>query len=221
MRKRLAFLALALAVPAVALVPMVAEAERPAKPKVAPAADAGDRYDPENVTAISEHLETLAKGNAKAVAKDYPAAIDLYKKAAQLKPKDASAPYLLGEAYLADGHLPEAEAALEQAEELADPKIALRDPRRGEDLLRAQILFVLATAYERQKKWELARTTWTGYSELAAKMKDGGGAHPDSAAARLQAIEDWLSLDQKYEIVRQRIAAEKDAGADAGKPPKK
>lgn len=213
MRKRLVVLVLSLGVPATLLVPLAAEAERPGGVSAKPSADAGTRRDPENVTATSEYVETLVKGNQKVDAKDLPAAVDLYKKAAQLKPKDALAPYLTGEAYLASAKLVEAEAAFKQADELS-----VGDGRSP--LLRAQVLFVLADVYERQKKWELAKTTWKAYAEHAAKMKDGGGAHPESAAARIKAIEEWLALDQKYEMVRQRIADERDAGKDAA-PSKK
>ena len=62
------------------------------------------------------------------------------------------------------------------------------------------------------------------YPRRAAKFTDSG-AHPASAAARLKAIDDVVKQEKAYEIVRQRIAAEKaDAGADGGKaapPPAK
>jgi tetratricopeptide (TPR) repeat protein len=175
------------------------------------APDAGDRYDPENVTAPSQFMETVGKGNEKYNAKDYPAAIDTFKKAIQINPRNALGPYLLGEAYLATSNLSEAEAAFKTAEELNDAKFTL---------VRSHVLFALADCYEREKKSELARTAWQAYSEHAAKLGPDGGAHPQSGAARLKAIDDWLKLDKQYEIVRQRIKAEKvDSGApDAGKP---
>jgi predicted Zn-dependent protease len=207
MRKRLLVLALTLGVPAAALVPYAAVADAPAKPRPRAAAE---RNDPENTRAISQFMETVLLGNAKLAAGDAAAAIDLYKKAAQLQSKDALAPYLLGEAYLASANLPEAEAAWKHAEELAD----------GKSPLRGHVLFVLADVYERQKKWEPARAAWKTYAEYA-QSRDGG-VHPASAAARLKAIDEWLALDQKYELVRQRIAADKDGGADASAPaPKK
>jgi hypothetical protein len=205
MRKRLLVLVLSLGVPSVVLLPLAADAERPAKKA---AADAGEaRYDPANVTAISQYMETLVKGNQKYEEKDFPAAIDLYKKAAQLKPKDALAPYLMGEAYLASANLPEAEAAFKAAEEISDT----RNP-----VLRAQVLFEVADVYERQKKWDLAKNAWKAYAEQAGKMKDGS-AFPGSAEARIKAIDEWLALDKSYVAVRQRIEAEKAAAADAGK----
>jgi tetratricopeptide (TPR) repeat protein len=181
------------------------------KPKPKNAPDAGERYDPENVTAINQFMETVGKGNEKYAAKDYLGAIDVYKKAIQLSPRNALGPYLLGEAYLATGNLGEAEAAFKTAEELNDPKYPL---------VRSHVLFAVADVYEREKKWEQARTAWQAYTEHAAKLGQDGGAHPLSGAARIKAVDDWVKLDKQYEIVRQRIAAEKaDSGApDAGKP---
>jgi tetratricopeptide (TPR) repeat protein len=182
---------------------------RAAKPKAAP--DAGDRYDPENVTALSQFMETVGKGNALYAAKDYPGAIDTFKKAIQLNPRQPLGSYLLGEAYLATGNLGEAEAAFKAAEELNDPK---------QPLVRSHVLFALADCYERERKWEPARTAWQAYAEHAAKLGPDGGAHPQSGAARIKAIDDALKQDKASEIVRQRIAAEKSdsGGADAGKP---
>ncbi len=182
------------------------------KPKLQPDAGSpgGDRYDPENIVAISQFLEMVGKGNDKYNAKDYPASIDTFKKAVQLNPRHPLGPYLLGEAYLASGNLGEAEAAFKAAEELNDPKLPL---------VRSHVLFAVADCYEREKKWELARTAWQAYTEHAAKIGADGGAHPLSGAARIKAVDDWLKLDKQYEGVRQRIAAEKAAAADAGAPP--
>jgi tetratricopeptide (TPR) repeat protein len=181
-----------------------------ARPK-AGAPDAGDRYDPDNITAISQFMETAVKGTEKYNAKDYTGAVDVFKKAIQLNPRQPLGSYLLGEAYLALANLPEAEAAFKTAEDLNDPK---------QQLVRSHVLFALADCYEREKKWEDARTAWQAYATHAAKLGPDGGAHPESAAARMKAIDDALKQDKAYEIVRQRIAAEKaDSGApDAGKP---
>src|SRR5437764_1288701 len=104
----------------VALAPLVAEGQ---KPKPPPRADGGDgRYDPENLTAISQHMETIVKGNERFLAKDVNGAIDLYKKAIQLNPRHPLGPYLLGEAYLAQDNLAEAEASFRQAADLNDPR---------------------------------------------------------------------------------------------------
>jgi tetratricopeptide (TPR) repeat protein len=217
-KSRLRAVALALGIGSLslglALISIDAAGQKPAPAKAPPAKDGGEpRYDPDNIVAISEFMETLTKGNAKYNAKDYPAAIDLYKKAIQQNPKNALGPYLLGEGYLAMNNLGEAEAAFKAAEELNDPKA---------QLVRSRVLFAVADCYERQKKWEQARTAWQTYTEHATKLGTDAGAHPQSGTARIKSVDDWLKLDKQYEIVRQRIAAEKaDAGPDAGKPPTK
>lgn len=192
--------------------PASGDQSRPAgaKPKGAP--DGG--HDPENVTSLSQFMELVGKGNEKYAAKDYPGAIDLYKKAIQLNPRNPLGPYLLGETHLATNNLAEAEAAFKAAEEINDPKTP--------PLVRSHVLFAVADCYERAKKWEQARAAWQTYTDHAAKLGPDGGGHPASGAARLKALDDWLKLDKQYELVRQRIAAEKvDAGSDAGKPPAK
>lgn len=202
--------AFALAAPALLLYPGGdADAQKP-KPK--PAASGDPKYDPENVTAISQAMETVLEGNKKYLAKDYQGALDVYKKALVLNPRMALAHYLAGETYLALNNLGEAEASFKAAEEVTNAK---------EPLVRSHVLFALADCYEREKKWEDARKAWQVYGEHAAKLGQEAGAHPASGVARLKAIDDWIALDKKYEIVRQRIAAEKDGGAnaaDAGKP---
>lgn len=210
MKRTAAALAIALAVPAISL---TAFADKAASPKAA-AADAGDRHDPDNVTGISVYMETLVKGNEKYAAKDFSAAIDLYKKAIVLSPKNPLGHYLLGEAYLAANNLPEADAALHQAAEVSDSKNA------G---LRSHVLFAVADCFERQKKWPEAKIAWQAYNEHAAKLADAG-AFPASGAARVQAIEKVLEREKAYIAVRERIAAEKDGGAkssaDAAAPKK-
>jgi tetratricopeptide (TPR) repeat protein len=214
----LAALAQALALASASLGVALADAPKPGPAKPAKAApDSGapgeSRYDPENVTGISQAMETLVKGIEKYNAKDYTAAIDIFKKGIQLNPRYPLGHYLLGEAYLATNNLPEAEAAFKAAEEISDSK---------NPLVRSHVLFAVADVYERQKKWEQASKAWQTYTEHASKLGPDGGGHPQSGAARLKAVDDYIKLDKQYELVRQRIAAEKDAGPaaapDAGKP---
>lgn len=176
-------------------------------PKRAPSADAGEtRYDPDNVTGISQAMETLVKGNERYKAKDFPGAIDLYRKGIQLGPRNPLGYYLLGEGHLAAGNVAEAEAAFKQAEELSDAK---------NPALRSHILFVVADVYERQKKWPQAKAAWQTYNEHAAKFADAG-AFPQSGQTRFDAVDAVLKLEAQYVEVRARIAAEKEAAADAG-----
>jgi tetratricopeptide (TPR) repeat protein len=181
----------------------IAEAAKPDAAAAAPppAPQGEKRTDPDNKTGISKFMETCVQGNGKYLARDFPAAIDLYRQAIQLQPKNPLGPYLLGEAQLAAGNVGEAEASFTQASNVAD------DRNRG---LRAKILFCLADVKERQKKWDEAKTNWKSYVDYAQKVD--GGAFPASGTARIQAIDDMLKQDKAYEIVRQRIAAEKDSG---------
>lgn len=207
--------ALALILPAVLLVPLVAfgegEAPAPAKKKPLPAAS-GEKYDPEEIVAISQFMETVAKGNASYVAKDYTAAIDAFKKAILLAPKNALGPYLLAEAYLAAGNMTEADASIASAVDLAPS-----EPKKAET--KARILFLRADIYERQKKWDQAKTAWQTYVDVASKVTGDAGVYPASGQSRIAAIQKVIDLEAKYAGVRERIASDK---ADAGKgPPKK
>ncbi|MBX3204571.1 MAG: tetratricopeptide repeat protein [Labilithrix sp.] len=207
-RSRVLSLILAVAAPAIALAPLVATGEPKPKPKPtakqAKPADTSDRYDPDNVTAISQYMDMLAKGTERFLAKDHTTAIDTYKRAIQLSPRNPLGHLLLTEAYLVTGNLGEAEAAIQEGYE-GDSKNAT---------LRSHVLFVRADVFERQKKWDQAKLAWQAYTEHAAKLGPDGGAFPQSAAERLKAIQKMMDLDKAYVVVRERIAAEK---ADAGK----
>jgi tetratricopeptide (TPR) repeat protein len=172
-------------------------------------ADSGPLHrDPDNKAGLAEWMERCIQGNAKYLAHDIPGAIDLYRQAIQLAPKRPLPHYLLAEAQLGAGHLQDAEAALHDAEQASDD----RDPN-----VRGKILFALADAQERGKKWEGAKAAWKTYAEYAAKHGDAGMA-PPTPAARIQAIDDALRQDAAYEAVRERIANEgKDAGAPDAK----
>ncbi len=198
------FLALALGVGAIALAPQDASADsKPAGKDGGAAMSADDKYDPNNVTHISQFMETCVQGNAKFVSRDFPGAIELYRKAIQLQPTNPIGHYLLGEAQSASGNLTEAEASWTNADNLGD-----KVPN-----VKVKLLFVLADLKERQKKWDDAKAGWQRYKEYATSHADAGGA-PASADARIQAIDEMLKQDKAYDVVRQRIAAEKDGGAD-------
>lgn len=180
--------------------------------KPAQAADAGtsdDQYDPDNKTHISKFMEIVAQANAKVTSRDFPGAVELYRKAIQLQPANPLGHYLLGEVQLAQNNITEAEASMNQADNVGDKMPAIK----------TKVLFVLADLKERQKKWDDAKTAWTRYNEWATNHD--AGAMPASAAARIQAIDDMLKQDKAYEIVRQRIAAEKEGGAPAPAAPAK
>lgn len=211
-------IALALILPAALLVPLAAfgdpqDAKDAPKKKLPPPVGSDVKYDPENVVAISQFQEIATKGNEKYAAKDYPGAADEYKKAMLLAPRNPMGPYLLAEAYLAQGNIGEADGAIASAVEMAptDAKIASLATR-------ARVLFLRADIYERQKKWDQAKTAWAAYVDAANKDPLKGsdaGAFPANGQERIKAIQKVIDLEKQYVTVRERIAADK---ADAGKP---
>jgi tetratricopeptide (TPR) repeat protein len=203
-------LALAVALPALVFTPFVA-AQSAKSDKTGDKAEdgSGKKHDPNNVTAISQYMEICVAGNAKYAAKDLAGAIEAYRKAIALSPKNPLGHYLLGEAQLGSGSVPEAESEWKLALESADDKNAN---------LKAHILFVLADLKERQKKWDEARTAWAAYGDYVTKRDAGGYA--STASSRQQVIDDMLRQDKLYDVVRQRIAAEKEGGAAEPSTPK-
>jgi tetratricopeptide (TPR) repeat protein len=193
-----AFLVCSVALGAVAVV--VPDALADNKP-AAKDGGADDKYDPQNRTHISKFMETCAQGNAKFISRDFPGAIEIYRKAIQLQPTNPLGHYLLGEAQSASGNLAEAEASWTNADNLGD-----KDPP-----IKTKLLFVLADLKERQKKWDDAKAGWQRYAQYVTAHADAGGSAP-TADARIKAIDDMLKQDKAYDVVRQRIAAEKDGG---------
>lgn len=190
----------------------------PAKKKLPPPVASDVKYDPEGIVAISQFQETAAKGAQAYVAKDYTTAIDLFKKAQQLAPRNALGPYLLAEAYLGQGNLNEADAAITSAVELAPT-----DPKQSSMLVRAHVLFLRADIYERMKKWEPAKVAWQSYVDVAKQINGAdSGAFPATGTERIRVLQKVIDLDKQYAPVRERIAAEKsDAGKGPATPPKK
>jgi tetratricopeptide (TPR) repeat protein len=191
-------LALALAVPSLAFAPLGLAADR-AKTPAASKADGGAPQDGSDFSAA------INAGSVKYVAKDYPGAIELYQKATQLQPRNPLGYYMLGEAQLGAGSLPETEKAWLQADQVID---------NGPPGVKEKVLFVLADLRELQKRWDDAKAAWQRYADFCAKNPDLP-AFPDSATARIKAIDDMQKQDKAYEIVRQRI---KDEKSDAGAP---
>jgi len=159
-------------------------------------------HDPNNVTGLSEAVEIVSKGNEKFVAKDVQGAIDAYRRAIQLAPKNPLGHYMLGVGLLAAGNPQEAEVSFKQAADVGE----------GSPPIKARALFALADLKERQKKWEEAKSAWQTYADYVGKHADAG--YPESASTKTAALDDMLKQDKAYDVVRERIAAEKaDGGA--------
>ena len=171
------------------------------KPSKAPVSRV--RHDANNVTGISEFMETCVQANARFISHDIPGSIELYKKAIQLQPRNPLGHYLLGQAQLSAGTLDEAVASFLQADQVVDS---------GPPDVKAKVLFVLADMREREKKWDEAKAAWQRYAEFCSKHTELGLA-PASAASGLQVIDDMQKQDKAYECVRQRFQAERQGGA--------
>ena len=74
--------------------------------------------------------------------------------------------------------------------------------------LNAKILFMTAVVRELQGDLAAAKQAWNTYVRYA-KSHDKAVTYIASASARLKAIERMIALDQKYKVVRQRIASNK------------
>jgi tetratricopeptide (TPR) repeat protein len=159
-------------------------------------------HDPNNVTGLSEAVEIVSKGNEKFVNKDVQGAIDAYRRAIQLAPKNPLGHYMLGVGLLAAGNAQEAEISFKQAVDVGESAPGIK----------ARALFALADLKERQKKWEEAKSAWQAYADYVSKHADAGYA--DTASTKLQSLDDMLKQDKAYDVVRERIAADKpDSGA--------
>jgi tetratricopeptide (TPR) repeat protein len=156
----------------------------------------------------AEFAQAVNQGSVKYVGKDMPGAVELFRKAVQLEPRNPLGYYLLGEALLGSGSLPDAETAWLQGAQIADS---------GPPAVKAKLLFVIADLRERQGRWDDAKTAWKRYADFAAAMPDAG-AFPGSAEARIRDTEAMQKQDKDYVIVRKRIR-EEDGGALGKMPP--
>lgn len=141
------------------------------------------------------------KGNEKYVAKDIQGAVDQYRRAIQLAPKNPIGHYMLGVGLMTLGNTQEAELSFKQAVTVGDTSPPIK----------ARALFALADLKERQKKWEDAKTAWQAYADYVTKHAAAGSLL--SATTKLEALDEMLKQDKAYEVVRDRIANDKgDAG---------
>ncbi|MGH7437505.1 MAG: tetratricopeptide repeat protein [Polyangiaceae bacterium] len=158
-----------------------------------------------------EYLKICEGGNAKYAGRDFTGAIDEYRKAIELAPKQALAFYFMGEAQLAAGNLTEADAAWNRAS---------LESNEQDPVVRARVLFVVADLRERQKRWDDAKTAWQLYIDWAAKYPSSN-AVTASGQSRQQVIDTMLKQDKAYDVVRERIKATADGGVftDMAKSP--
>jgi tetratricopeptide (TPR) repeat protein len=195
------FSLLSLAAVALAAVPALA-----VPPKKAPPAAAKPKEDPEAAT-HKQFLEAIKDGSAKYTSKDVAGAIEAFRKATDLEPRNPVGYYYLGEAQLGNTDLAQAETAWLHASQVSE---------EGTPALKGKIFFVIADLRERQKRWDDAKAAWTQYGELAAKYADAI-PFPNVAKERIASIEAMQTQDKAYDVVRKRIA-EENAKKAAGQP---
>jgi tetratricopeptide (TPR) repeat protein len=164
-----------------------------------------------SVKPSKEYLKICEGGNAKYAGRDFAGAIDEYRKAIELNPKQGLAYYFMGEAQLAAGNLSEADAAWNRAS---------LESGEADPALHARVLFVIADLRERQKRWDDAKAAWQGYVDWAAKYPNSNAA-PASGQSRMQVIDTMTKQDKAYDVVRERIRATADGGVftDMSKSP--
>jgi len=166
----------------------------------------GVRRDPKGITGISPYMETINKGNAAYVAKDWDGAIAAYRDAIGKEASKPLAHYLLGETFVASGKLDDADKAWQEALKVAT----------GDDPVHAKVLFVIADLRERQGKWDEAAAAWKEYGGFVASHPKANG-YAATATERDKVITTHKDLATKYAEVKKRIEMRQQEVQDQGK----
>ena len=164
------------------------------------------RRDPKGITGISPFMELIVKGSSAYVARDFPTAISTYQGAIQKTPNRPLGHYMLGQAFLADKKIDQAEGAWQTALRYANS-----DP-----VVRAKILFVLADLREQQGRWDDAIKAWKAYADFIASEPKAKG-YPATPTERIRIIEKRQELEAKYAKVKERIAQREQDVAEKAK----
>jgi len=161
-----------------------------------PSAAAPVRRDPKGVKGISPFMEALKKGDNALLARDFDAAIAAYREAIGQAPQNALGHFRIGEAQLAKGDLPEAEAAFTQG---------LRFVAASEAGLKAKLQFALADLRERQKSYDDATLKWTDYETFTTAEQKTAQGFPATATERKKVLETWKKVSADSADVKARI----------------
>lgn len=169
----------------------------------------GQPIDPAGQRGISPFMVKILKGNAAYAARDFAASVEAYREAIQEDAEHPLGHYMLGQAQLAAGNLPEAEASWQRGLRFAGMNKQVH----------AKLLFVLADLHERQARWSEAKQRWQAYADFCRSNPEANG-YPANADARIQAIDKREDVAKKAAVVKERIQArekELDAPAQAAK----
>lgn len=174
-----------------------APAAAPAQPAAAAGVGAdGVRRDPKGIKGISPHQELVNQGDRAYLARDFDAALKLYRDAVQREPQNALGHYRLGVAQLAKGDEKEAEAAW-----AAGLRFAGKD-----GALKARLLFALADLRERQQNTDEALARWKEYAKVAEDYREAV-TYPATATERVARNEAWKT--NRAESAEVKARAEK------------
>lgn len=171
----------------------------------AEAAPGGPKKDPKGITGISPFMELVNEGAAAYAAQDFAKAITTFQKAIEKEPERALGHYLLGEAFLADKKLDQAQQSWETAVRYGD-----KDKRT-----KAKAMFALADLMERQGKLAEATTAWKEYESFV--QANAGTGYPATASERQRAVATHDDMAQKYAKVKERIEQRQREAADQAK----
>lgn len=172
-----------------------AEEKAPTPPAEEPRAIQGGtvRRDPEGLTGVSSFWEKLAKADGVAAARDFNAAIALYREAIAESPQNPLGHYRVGQALTLAANLEKAELAYAAALRF----VANDNP------LKAKLLFCLADLRERQRLHEQAIAAFGDY-EAHVQTNQAVGGHPASAAERKKRNQEWIRISAEAAEVRLR-----------------
>jgi tetratricopeptide (TPR) repeat protein len=166
---------------------------------------AGDtRRDPKGVTGISPTMERIIEGNAAYLAREFARAADTYQQAIEQDPKNPLPHYMLGQAFVVQTKLDDAERAYQAALRFVGKNAPLR----------AKLLLVMADLRERQNQLDEADAAWKQYATFIAGTARAAG-YPATPAARQKTIATRKQMQLNYAQVKDRIA-QRERGAATG-----
>jgi tetratricopeptide (TPR) repeat protein len=158
--------------------------------------DGGEELGDESTA--SRFIGRCLEGNRRFLQGDAPGALESYRAAHRLSPKNPWAYYLEAEALLSLERFSDAEKSLQNA-------LGYLDARQAP--LKAKILFLVAEAKERQKLWDDARLAWKAYEDWVIRAVDGGGTFPLTALERIKLADEAVVRDRVWAPVRERADA--------------
>lgn len=142
-----------------------------------------------------EYMVVLAKGHDAFIIKDYEKALRLYKEAAEKSPKSPMPHYFMGCAH----------RALKKYDEAVDSFKTAFLMASDDDWWKGISAFNVAVTCEEAGKLQEAKSAWEDFKRFAVGS-DQIKKHLKTAESRIEAISRYIALNEKYEIVRQRIA---------------